>query len=203
MAQWPGLHRHHEVFTMTTLRFEMQFSCSGEDNRRVQVFWDVKLSSGEWFLMFWGARCNHLQGSRGPWKCPEPLTQWQSIISQITYMLRNSAVRTSNLTKWELGKDRTWAFAPVRTVSYIAIWRGLLHSPREWITGFYDLLKIRPTCQLTRCHIPQDLNLQHLHCGNLQSSRRLSLLCEADHIVLSLKMQVIIQFLHTFLWCGT
>ena len=46
-AQWPGLHRHHEVFTMTTLRFEMQFSCNGEDNRRVQVFWDVKLSSGE------------------------------------------------------------------------------------------------------------------------------------------------------------
>jgi hypothetical protein len=123
--------------------------------------------------------------------------------SQMTYMLRNSAVRTSNLTKWESGKDRTWTFAPVRTVSYIAIWRGLLHSPREWITGFYDLLKIRPTCQLTWCHIPQDSNLQHLRCGNLQSSGLLSLLCEADHIVLRLKMQVIIQFLRTFLWHGT
>jgi hypothetical protein len=137
MAQWPGLHRHHEVFSMTTLRFEMQFSCSGEDNRRVHVFWDVKLSSGEWSLMFWGARCNHLQGSRGPWKCQEPLTQWQSIVSQVTYMLRNSAVRISNLTKWEWREDRTWTVAPVRTVSYTAIWRGLLHS-------FYDLLKIRP-----------------------------------------------------------
>lgn len=112
-------------------------------------------------------------------------------------------LRTSNLTKWEMGKDRTWTFAPVRTVTYTAIWRGLLHSPREWIRGFYDLLKIRPTCQLTQCHIPEDSNPQHLQCGNLQSSRLLSLLCEADHIVLRLKMQVIIQFLHIFLWCGT
>lgn len=118
-------------------------------------------------------------------------------------VLRNSAVRTSNLTKWELWKDRTWKFPPVRTVTYIAIWRGLLHSPREWIRGVYDLLKIRPTCQMTRCHIPEDSNPQHLHCGNLQSSKLLSLLCEADHIMLRLKMQVIIQFLHTFLWCGT
>jgi len=181
----------------------MQFSCSGEDNRRVQVFWDVKLSSGDWFLMFWGAWCHHLQGSTSPWKCQEPLTQWQSIISQITCIVRNSALRTSNLRKWELGKDRTWTFAPVRTMSYTAIWRGHLPSPREWIRGFYDLLKIRPTCQLTQCHIPEDSNPQHLHCGNLQSSGLLSLLWEADHIVLTLKMQVIIQFLHIFLRCGT
>jgi len=51
-AEWPGQHHHHEVFTMTTCRFEMQFNCSGEDNMRVQVFWDVKLSSRERFLMF-------------------------------------------------------------------------------------------------------------------------------------------------------
>ena len=63
--------------------------------------------------------------------------------------------------------------------------------------------QIRPTCQLTQLHIPEDSNPQHLHCGNLQGSRLLSLLCEADHTVLRLKMQAIIQFLHTFLWCGT
>jgi hypothetical protein len=51
-AEWPGQHHHHDIFTITTWRFDMQFSCSSEDNRRVLVFWDVKMSSGEWFLMF-------------------------------------------------------------------------------------------------------------------------------------------------------
>lgn len=173
----------------------------------------------------WGLRCSSVVvvrtigefRSSGMWNCHQVSDPWwfeehSAIIFKGQEVLENvrnhspndrasyprwpTCLGISNLTKWEWREDRTRTVAPVRTVSYTARWRGLLHS-------FYDLLKIRPTCQLTWCLIPEDSNLQHLYCGNLQSSRLLSILCEADHIMLRLKMQVIIQFLHTFLWCGT
>ena len=56
---------------------------------RIHVFWDVGvISFGEWFLTFW----------RIMMPSTLRITHWHTVISQKTWILNNSFVRTSNLT---------------------------------------------------------------------------------------------------------